>query len=82
MNRPKTFYLSPYLGISAKPSFLGIANVEKIQITPKSFLRFLCGFPIFPHIIPCLLLKSFILGTKVKRIFETIKFIMVHKAKK
>lgn len=29
MNRPKTFYLSPYLGISAKPSFLGIANDGK-----------------------------------------------------
>ena len=29
MNRPKTFYLSPYLGISAKPSFLGIADYGK-----------------------------------------------------
>ena len=29
MNRPKTFYLSPYLGISAKPSFLGIADDGK-----------------------------------------------------
>ena len=28
MNRPKTF-LSPYLGISQKPSFLGIADKEK-----------------------------------------------------
>jgi len=28
MNRPKTFYLS-YLGISAKPSFLGIADYGK-----------------------------------------------------
>lgn len=37
MNRPKTFYLSPYLGISAKPSFLGIADYGKkgVSLHPK-----------------------------------------------
>jgi len=31
INHPKTFLLSPYLGISAKPSFLGIADKGKRQ---------------------------------------------------
>mgnify|MGYP005937335407 CR=1 FL=1 len=29
LDHPRTFLLSPYLGISRKPSFLGIADYEK-----------------------------------------------------
>ena len=68
----------PYLGIGIR--LLGAnRNIENaIVIIDKSVKKtFICKIW-----IPCLLLKSFILGTKVKRIFETIKFIMVHKAKK